>query len=415
MQPQLFCFFSIIIVQLSLSLNSNYKSNDLRLSAMSKFDQSLVNRKIPERLIVGYANWNECDDNIVEAAINGVNVIIWFSINLLTSKDGEPVITNGPDMDCVGAKVQKIRELGLETIHLISVGGWNSPHPSTINSAETVYSHWDYWNRNIAARPANGFFGFDGFDWDIEGNDDPKSVYNHFTPACLDLMGKMSQLAKQDGYLVCMAPAESYLDPRMSGFDRSLLHEYEEWEQIQPGFAYHGLNTYAYLLHKYGKYPILPLTGSTSSNADETYGDTFDFVTIQLYEGYSHAEYNTTIAGVPVAEYLVQFVSSIAAGWTVDFSTDVELNYPESQAFISVPPSRLVVGLANGWAGDGKFLLVYPHQVQEAFEELGHQGQLQPRGFAFWNILDEGKASPMRPNEPVWLAKGLNRFMSVRK
>lgn len=92
----------------------------------------------------------------------------------------------------------------------------------------------------------------------------------------------------------------------------------------------------------------------------------------------------------------------------------MELNYPESAAFISLPPSRLVVGLANGWAGDGKFLLIYPHQVQEAFEAMGHQQQ-QPRGFAFWNILDEGKASPMRPNEPVWLAAGLNRFMNVRK
>lgn len=54
---------------------------------------------------------------------------------------------------------------------------------------------------------------------------------------------------------------------------------------------------------------------------DVLYGDTFDFVTIQLYEGYSHAEYNTTIEGVPAAEYLVKFVSSIVAGWTVDFST----------------------------------------------------------------------------------------------
>lgn len=118
------------------------------------------------------------------------------------------------------------------------------------------------------------------------GNDDFQSKYNYFTPQCLDLMGKMSQLAKQDGYIVAMAPAgtsiyilyntvvlsktqiidyyrhnsniflESYLDPTMNGFDRSLLHEYEEWATIQPGFTYHGLNTYAYLLDRYGKYLI---------------------------------------------------------------------------------------------------------------------------------------------------------------
>jgi hypothetical protein len=39
---------------------------------------------------------------------------------------------------------------------------------------------------------------------------------------------------------------------------------------------------------------------------------------------------------------------------------------------------------------------------------------LAPRGFAFWNILDEGKESPQRPNFPVWLAEGLNQFMHIR-
>ena len=34
----------------------------------------------------------------------------------------------------------------------------------------------------------------------------------------LDLMGKMSQRAKKDGYIVAMAPMESYLDPSTSLF-----------------------------------------------------------------------------------------------------------------------------------------------------------------------------------------------------
>lgn len=71
-----------------------------------------------------------------------------------------------------------------------------------------TYNYWNYWNRHIAARPSLGFFGFDGFDWDIEGNDDEESPYNQFTVACLDLMGEMSQLAKvRDGYFVTMVPA----------------------------------------------------------------------------------------------------------------------------------------------------------------------------------------------------------------
>lgn len=165
--------------------------------------------QLPETVIVGYANWNECDDKIVEAVRNGVNVVMWFAINLdVDTATGLPLITNGPDMDCVADVIAQISALNLDTIHLISIGGWNSPHPSIANSPEDTYTHWDYWNRNIAARPDKGFHGFDGFDWDIEGNDDFDSKFNHFTCACLDLMGRVSQLAKEKGkYFVTMAPA----------------------------------------------------------------------------------------------------------------------------------------------------------------------------------------------------------------
>ena len=168
---------SFLLLFLFASSGESFQSSKILQDKRSSFMSSSIDsvegrlkRNLPERLIVGYANWNECDDNIVQAAINGVNVIIWFSINLLASPvDGRPIITNGPDMDCVGEKVQMIRELGLDTVHLISIGGWNSPHPDTTNTAEVVYAHWNNWNQNFAARPKNGFFGFDGFDWDIEG------------------------------------------------------------------------------------------------------------------------------------------------------------------------------------------------------------------------------------------------------
>jgi len=44
------------------------------------------------------------------------------------------------------------------------------------------------------------------------------------------------------------------LDPTHHTFDRSLLHAYPEWEPIVPGFNYHGRNTYAYILDRYGYY-----------------------------------------------------------------------------------------------------------------------------------------------------------------
>eukprot|EP01049_Picozoa_sp_SAG25_P020456 SAG25_NODE_7038_length_510_cov_1.119221_1_plen_79_part_10 len=38
--------------------------------------------KLPERIIAGYANWGQCDEKLVQAAQDGMNVLIWFSINL---------------------------------------------------------------------------------------------------------------------------------------------------------------------------------------------------------------------------------------------------------------------------------------------------------------------------------------------
>ena len=308
---------------------------------------------LPKKIIVGYANWNQCDDTLIRAVEQGVNVLIWFSINLAVDKNGKPTITGGPNMDCVASKVQKIRELELETIHLISIGGWNSPHPDTSNPTIDMYHAWNDWNRNTVARPDKGFYGFDGFDWDIEGNDDPASPYNEFTVECLDLMGEFSQLAKKDGYVVSMAPAESYIDPTRNGFDRSLKHEYEEWVGIIPPFPYHGLNAYAYLLSKYAL--------TTIGDGNQILIPTYDFVTIQLYEGYSHAEYNTTILKQSAIEVIVRFVQLVNKGWEIQFENDPALHY--SNHYLSIPSTQLVVGLANGWAGDGKFLLVYPEEV----------------------------------------------------
>ncbi len=142
---------------------------------------------------------------------------------------------------------------------------------------------------------------------------------------------------------------ESYLDPAKSTFDRSLLHAYAEWEPIVPNFNYHGLNAYAYILDRYGVYGTENLR-------------TFDFVTIQLYEGYSHAEYNTTILKHSPAEYVTQWVQKVLAGWVIDYSTDTELQYPYANKLV-LDRTQLVVGLANGWAGDGKFFLMYPEEV----------------------------------------------------
>jgi hypothetical protein len=56
---------------------------------------------------------------------HGVNVVIWFAINLLADpQTGEPLITGGPDLNCVAQKKAEYETRGLPTVHLISIGGW---------------------------------------------------------------------------------------------------------------------------------------------------------------------------------------------------------------------------------------------------------------------------------------------------
>ncbi|RYG96692.1 hypothetical protein EON65_54025, partial [archaeon] len=304
----------------------------LQTSPRSPAASNMVSMKstlLPDKIVVGYANWNQCDDSIIQAARDGVNVVIWFVINLATDQHGNPAITNGPDWTCVAEKVKAIRDLGLPTVHLISIGGWNAPHPDTSISAASMFAYWDHWNNNVVSRPHLGFYGFDGFDWDIEGNDDLNSPYNVFTVPCLDFMGEFSQLAKRRGYIVSMAPAESYVDLTTPLFDRALNHEYSEWQGIISTFPYHGQNVYAYLLSRYA-YTSMPIhthadTYTEEDNITNTTVHTFDFVTIQLYEGYSHAQYKVQQLKMPPEDMLVDFVASVIRGWEVDFKSDLDL------------------------------------------------------------------------------------------
>ena len=61
------------------------------------------------------------------------------------------------------------------------------------------------WNEEEVARPELGWFGFDGFDWDVEGNDDPQSPSNLFTfqvcTACTNLF--ISSAPLLSGCCVC--------------------------------------------------------------------------------------------------------------------------------------------------------------------------------------------------------------------
>lgn len=97
----------------SLALETNMTSSDLH-----------VTHPLPEKLAIGYASWSECDEKITTAVEQGINVVIWFAINLLTDENGAPMITGGPNLTCVAEKKAEYAARGLETTHLISIGGW---------------------------------------------------------------------------------------------------------------------------------------------------------------------------------------------------------------------------------------------------------------------------------------------------
>ena len=342
-------------------------------------------------LIIGYGNWGECDSTVVTRVREGVNVVIWFAINLganTTADPATPMITGGPDLACVAATAQQIASEGLPTTHLISVGGWDAPHPSTLFSGPEWFSAFNVWNDAIATN--HGGFRFDGFDWDLEGNDSPSSQWNWFTIDCLNLMGDMSAAAKEAGLVVSLVPCESYLDVSETRFSRNLTFGYAEWDAILPTpFLYHGRNAYAFLLAKFGI-------------------ETFDFVTIQLYESYSHADYNISVAKQPASDYLQCWTKEISSGWEVAFSEDPDVGLEDT--IVHVPPSKLVVGLAAGWCGSQKALCIWPDDVAAAWEGLGADAF---RGVGFWNLQSDG-GTPVNSTVAMNLTTSLNSVFHVR-
>ena len=135
----------------------------------------------------------------MKAAHDGCNVIIWFAINLVKDANGNQEIQGGPDMDCVAGIVLKLKSQEIEVAHLISVGGWNAPHIDASFSSSQWWAFFKKWNSDKVSKPEQGFFGFDGIDWDLEGNDDLASPFNVLSKKQLDLMGEISVHAKRDG------------------------------------------------------------------------------------------------------------------------------------------------------------------------------------------------------------------------
>ena len=189
----------------------------LLLASCISFTLVAAEIKLPDGpIIAAWQNWGACNDTqTIQAVERGVNVVFWFSSNLV--KDGDKPKISGPlpDLECVARVRKAIKEKGLPTAHLLTIGGWDAPHPDTSFTGTEWFHAWNEWNQGLP-------MPFDGFDWDLEGNDDLTSPYNVFSPACLQLVVDMSAAAKAAGYLVTMAPPQTYFDSTMPYFNRYL-------------------------------------------------------------------------------------------------------------------------------------------------------------------------------------------------
>jgi beta-glucosidase len=109
--------------------------------------------------------------------------------------------------------------------------------------------------------------------------------------------------------------------------------------------------------------------------------------------------------GITPAAYLERFIEgSLDNGdlvGVVDFSDDPDVKTPSRS--IRVPLSKLVIGLANGWAdnGDDKTLFVSTREFDAAWTALRAKG-IEPRGAGFWTIDEEGTRG-------AYFARELNR------
>ena len=67
----------------------------------------------------------------------------------------------GPNMTCVAETIQRIRQLQPDcpTTHLISIGGWNAPHPDTSRPPSEVYAAWHKWNTETIVSAKHDFYG----------------------------------------------------------------------------------------------------------------------------------------------------------------------------------------------------------------------------------------------------------------
>ena len=340
---------------------------------------------LPPKVLAGYSN-QASPAAILNSVHDGVNVVIWSFIEL-TKSDGAPVVSDdpvqgGPKPEDVRGVLTGLRDARRPPVaHLVSIGGWGAPHPATFGvTGAQWWKKWRAWNEEFAGRVnVSGWEGFDGVDLDVEGADEGGSPMNKFPAQLITLAGTFAEAAKADGFISTMVPPQSYLDCGSTAYECCSVEHSPSWES----FPYHGQNTYAPLLAKYG--------------------DAFDLVIIQLYEGWARANYEIRNQSTNPTTYLTQFSRDCTSGWRIDFDGHFGLGLQT----VHVEPSKLVIGLANGWtknlSNPNKMLYIDGDDAGRAWQQLG--GLKGLRGFGYWDIADDRPRIGLVRTLAKWMAK----------
>ncbi len=355
------------------------------VSSTNAYSSSMKNnnrrRSIPKTapLIIGYGS-NAKSGKAEQAIIDGANIIIWSFIHLHISDEDDrssASIKTGLDLD----EIKRIRDKYEHVVHMAAFGGWNGPHPPTFSDGSSlsggkwcdVFMEFNDMNNDV----------FDGIDWDYEGNDDLNAPTAKFTLETLDIMADFTISAKSHGLIVSMAPAESYLDatahPGTIDATFSLRldlpprawtssHASEEDKKIINGFSHAGRQCYAYVLAKAGV-------------------ESFDFISIQLYEGYSPYVYEVGRQQANPVEAIMRRIDGFISGYHVDKMPLSSTDYK-----VKLPPSKLVIGVANRWADGVKFCKIDPNTLVTCFEITKKKYGEGFLGVMFWTVEEEGEA-----------------------
>eukprot|EP00804_Cyclotella_cryptica_P011823 CCRYP_015343-RA/>CCRYP_015343-RA protein AED:0.13 eAED:0.13 QI:185/1/1/1/1/1/2/2909/432 len=351
-------------------------------------------------IIIGYAH-NVQSGKAEQAIQDGVNVIIWSFLHFDSrpiehvpeEKEEEEEQSSSPSAQHKGIirtdldlnAIRTLRNKYTHVIHLAAFGGWNGPHPPASFTGE------EYCEIFMEFNAAHGYL-FDGIDLDYEGHDDRNAPTAKFTLITLDIMADLSTHAKRTyGMIVSMAPAESYLDatapdgspdaifslrldlsprawtssPYASEEDRALISSV--------GFSHAGRQCYAYVLAKAGI-------------------ETFDWVSIQLYEAYSPLAHELSRRKVDPVDALMARVKRLTSGYIV---RDVP-GVVTSEYTVKIPLSKLVLGVANKWADGLKFCKVDASWLRSAYQSSVVEYGEGFGGIMFWTIEEEGSEPDSR-------------------